>query len=195
VFEGVVPSVHQQDSYQKAILGSSFSSSADNESIDRPSNILLTRQEAVENTTPRPSPHISPKRSGAPKSAVGMNKRGVVKKQESYSKAIEMGYTSYSNNNNDGGGVDNRAMGTGRFTNYDEVMREFQQKGSLPTNHNFNQESQCSDLKHESHAAIAIQSAFKGYQTRKQINEIQTFYKQISESDDNKQYNKNSSCV
>ena len=33
-------------------------------------------------------------------------------------------------------------------------------------------------------AATTIQSAFKGYKTRKEIQEIQTFYKQISESDD-----------
>ena len=185
---GFVPTIRKQDSYQKAVLGSSFASSADNDSIDRPSNILLTRQEAVEKTSPRPSPRVSPKRAGPPKVATGVDKKGVVvKKQESYSKAIELGYPSYSsNNNNNSGVVDNRTTGTGRFTNYDDVLREFNEKGSLPTNRNFDHEQQRMDMKNEAEAAVAIQSAFKGYQTRKEICEIQTFYKQVSESDDNK---------
>ena len=36
----------------------------------------------------------------------------------------------------------------------------------------------------ESKAAVAIQSAFKGYKVRKEIKEIQTFYRQVSNSED-----------
>ena len=36
----------------------------------------------------------------------------------------------------------------------------------------------------ESKAAVAIQSAFKGYKVRKEIAEIQTFYRQVSNSED-----------
>ena len=35
----------------------------------------------------------------------------------------------------------------------------------------------------ESKAAVAIQSAFKGYKVRKEIKEIQTFYRQVSNSE------------
>ena len=77
---------------------------------------------------------------------------------------------SYSNNNNTSGVVDNRSTGTGRFADYDGVLREFHEKGSLPTNRNFDNEQQRIDMKNEAEAAVAIQSAFKGYQARKEIN-------------------------
>ena len=60
--KGHAPSLHKQDSYQKAILGSSFGSSTGHDSIDRPSNILLSRQEHIEKISPRVSPRVSPKR-------------------------------------------------------------------------------------------------------------------------------------
>ena len=152
--KGHGPSLHKQDSYQKAILGSSFGSSAGNDSIDRPSNILLTRQENIEKISPRVSPRISPKRGSAPYNLSDGEKRGKVQKQESYTRAIESGYPSrvqkqesytraiesgypnYNNNNNDnnnGGGIDNRAVGSGRFSNYDDVLREFNEKGTIPS--------------------------------------------------------------
>ena len=139
---GFAQSTRRQDSYQKAVLGSSFATSADNESIDRPSNILLTRQEAMEKTSPRPSPHISPNRSRAGVNVADSDKKGTVRKQESYTKAIEYGYPNNNNNNNNGGGgVDNRGVGSGRFTNYDAVMREFAEKGTIPSNrYQFGQE-------------------------------------------------------
>ena len=151
---GHAPSLHKQDSYQKAILGSSFGSSAGNDSIDRPSNILLTRQENLDKISPRVSPRISPKRGSDPYNASDSDKKGKVQKQESYTKAIECGYPNYNNNNNDnnnGGSIDNRAVGSGRFSNYDDVLREFTEKGTIPSNI---------------------------YQTRKEINENQVYQKQ-----------------
>ena len=58
-----------------------------------------------------------------------------------------------------------------RFGNYEEVMREFKDKAPIMSGQT-------------AAAATTIQSAFKGYKTRKEIQEIQTFYKQITESDD-----------
>ena len=163
-------SIRKQDSYQRAILGSSLGSSfgdSNDGSFERP-NVLLTRQEAMEKTSPRPSPRVSPKRSVSPKIGDQQRKRAGVKKQDSYSKAIEIGYTNNNNSN-----IDNRGMG--RFSNYDQVLREFKEKAPVSGPGNFQQVGE---------AAVTIQSAFKGYKTRKEIQEIQTFYKQVSESDD-----------
>ena len=76
--------------------------------MDRPS-ILLTRQEAMEKITPRPSPRISPSASPARPLL-----RGPFKKQDSYNKAIEKGYDMLA--------------ALERINNYEEVLRDFKER-------------------------------------------------------------------
>ena len=76
--------------------------------MDRP-NILLTRQEALDKITPRPSPRISPSASPA---RPGL--RGSFKKQDSYTKAIEKGYDMLT--------------ALERINNYEEVLRDLKEK-------------------------------------------------------------------
>ena len=69
-----------------------------------------------------------------------------------------------------------------RINNYEEVLRGFKEKNlqtaaSIPSMQNLATAA-------ETNAAVAIQSAFKGYKIRKEIKEIQTFYQQVS-SDQN----------
>jgi hypothetical protein len=70
-----------------------------------------------------------------------------------------------------------------RINNYEEVLREFKTRKESSTDltsmANVVQASQA-----ETKAAVAIQSAFKGYKIRKEIKEIQTFYQQVSSSED-----------
>ena len=78
--------VQKQESYQRAILVGgvgSFSGSM-NQSEERTNNMLLIRQEAMEKSSARSSPRISPSTS---KTSV----RGSFKKQDSYNRAIEKG--------------------------------------------------------------------------------------------------------
>ena len=69
-----------------------------------------------------------------------------------------------------------------RINNYEEVLREFKdrkQSSGMTSMASVVQASQA-----ETKAAVAIQSAFKGYKIRKEIKEIQTFYQQVSSSED-----------
>ena len=64
-----------------------------------------------------------------------------------------------------------------RINNYEEVLRGFKEK-------NLQTASSISSMQNlataaETDAAVAIQSAFKGYKVRKEIKEIQTFYQQV----------------
>ena len=79
--------VQKQESYQRAILVGgvgSFSGSM-NQSEDRTAQMLLIRQEAMEKSSARSSPRISPSTS---RTSVT---RGSFKKQDSYNRAIEKG--------------------------------------------------------------------------------------------------------
>ena len=82
------------------------------ESLDRP-NILLTRQEALDKITPRPSPRISPSASVSA-SPARPGQRGSFKKQDSYNKAIEKGYDMLT--------------ALERINNYEEVLRDLKEK-------------------------------------------------------------------
>lgn len=78
--------VQKQESYQRAILVGgvgSFSGSM-NQSEDRTAQMLLIRQEAMEKSSARSSPRISPSTSRT-------SVRGSFKKQDSYNRAIEKG--------------------------------------------------------------------------------------------------------
>ena len=69
-----------------------------------------------------------------------------------------------------------------RINNYEEVLREFKdrkQSAGMTSMASVVNASQA-----ETRAAVAIQSAFKGYKIRKEIKEIQTFYQQVSSSED-----------
>ena len=82
--------VQKQESYQRAILVGgvgSFSGSM-NQSEDRTAQMLLIRQEAMEKSSARSSPRISPSTS---RTSVT---RGSFKKQDSYNRAIEKGNNS-----------------------------------------------------------------------------------------------------
>merc|ERR1712051_782932 len=157
--------VQKQESYQRAILVGgvgSFSGSM-NQSEDRTAQMLLIRQEAMEKSSARSSPRISPSTS---RTSVT---RGSFKKQDSYNRAIEKGYDMIA--------------ALDRINNYEEVLREFKTRKESSTDltsmANVVQASQA-----ETKAAVAIQSAFKGYKIRKEIKEIQTFYQQVSSSED-----------
>merc|ERR1711997_1401610 len=156
--------VQKQESYQRAILVGgvgSFSGSM-NQSEDRTAQMLLIRQEAMEKSSARSSPRISPSTSRT-------SVRGSFKKQDSYNRAIEKGYDMIA--------------ALDRINNYEEVLREFKTRKESSTDltsmANVVQASQA-----ETKAAVAIQSAFKGYKIRKEIKEIQTFYQQVSSSED-----------
>merc|ERR1712051_24468 len=157
--------VQKQESYQRAILVGgvgSFSGSM-NQSEDRTAQMLLIRQEAMEKSSARSSPRISPSTS---RTSVT---RGSFKKQDSYNRAIGKGYDMIA--------------ALDRINNYEEVLREFKTRKESSTDltsmANVVQASQA-----ETKAAVAIQSAFKGYKIRKEIKEIQTFYQQVSSSED-----------
>ena len=82
--------VQKQESYQRAILVGgvgSFSGSM-NQSEDRTAQMLLIRQEAMEKSSARSSPRISPSTSRT-------SVRGSFKKQDSYNRAIEKGKITY----------------------------------------------------------------------------------------------------
>ena len=71
-----------------------------------------------------------------------------------------------------------------RINNYEEVLRGFKEK-------NLQTASSISSMQNlataaETDAAVAIQSAFKGYKVRKEIKEIQTFYQQVFTKKTNK---------
>merc|ERR1711899_25593 len=102
------------------------------------------RQEAMEKSSARSSPRISPSTS---KTSV----RGSFKKQDSYNRAIEKGYDMLA--------------ALDRINNYEEVLRGFKEK-------NLQTASSISSMQNlataaETDAAVAIQSAFKGYKVRK----------------------------
>ena len=72
-----------------------------------------------------------------------------------------------------------------RINNYEEVLREFKvRKQSEESGGMSSMASVVNASQAETRAAVAIQSAFKGYKIRKEIKEIQTFYKQVSGSED-----------
>ena len=75
-----------------------------------------------------------------------------------------------------------------RINNYEEVLRGFKEK-------NLQTASSISSMQNlataaETDAAVAIQSAFKGYKVRKEIKEIQTFYQQVFTKKTNKDLKK-----
>jgi len=149
--------VKKQESYQRAILKGgvgSFSGSFNAGESTDRPPGMLLRQEALERNSKGPSPSTS--------------KRGSFKKQDSYNRAIEKGYDMLA--------------ALDRINNYEEVLRGFKEK-------NLQTASSISSMQNlataaETDAAVAIQSAFKGYKVRKEIKEIQTFYQQVSGSED-----------
>ena len=71
-----------------------------------------------------------------------------------------------------------------RINNYEEVLREFKVRKQSEESGLTSMASVVNASQAETRAAVAIQSAFKGYKIRKEIKEIQTFYKQVSGSED-----------
>ncbi len=71
-----------------------------------------------------------------------------------------------------------------RINNYEEVLREFKDNKRKQSSGMTSMASVVQASTAEQRAAVAIQSAFKGYKIRKEIKEIQTFYQQVSSSED-----------